>query len=79
MSKVDARGAVRDRYSMDNLSTVPSRVATALVLFLGVVLMTALASTYFGHASSPYGVCYGSSGRPVPCAVVARARVTHRS
>jgi hypothetical protein len=64
---------------MGNLSTVPSRLATALVLLLGLVLMTALASTYFGHSPSPYGVCYGSSGRPIPCAVVARTHTTHGS
>ena len=76
---VDPRGVFRDRYGMAKLSTVLSRVATALVLLLGAALMTALASTYFGHASSPYGVCYRSSGRPVPCAVVARARAAHGS
>jgi hypothetical protein len=43
--------------------------AIAAVLFLG----SFLARTYFGHSSSPYGVCYGSSGRSVPCSLVAQS------
>ena len=61
------------------MGNLPSRLAAALVLALGLVLMAALASTYFGHSTSPYGVCYGASGRSVPCAVVARPRTTHGS
>lgn len=51
----------------------PSRLAIAVVLLFGLGLTTALASTYFGHSSSPYGNCFGRSGRPAPCAVVARS------
>jgi len=49
-----------------------SNLAIAVVLFLGFVLTAALASTYLGHSSSPYGNCFGRSGRPAPCRVVAR-------
>lgn len=48
------------------------RLAVAAVLFFGLALMAVLGSTYFGHASSPYGNCFGPSGRPGPCVVVAR-------
>jgi hypothetical protein len=58
--------------------TTASRVASALVLALGMALGVALASTYFGHAPGPYGVCYGSSGRSVPCTVVAARRSAER-
>jgi hypothetical protein len=67
--KVDRSGALREDYGMGSLSVVRARVAAALVLTLGLVLTAALASTYFGHATSPYGVCYGSSGRSIPCAL----------
>src|SRR6266571_5794130 len=42
-------------------------IAATLALLLGVV--AALSTTYVGHSSSPYGVCYASSGRAIPCDV----------
>jgi hypothetical protein len=42
-----------------------------LVLLMISVL---IASTYFGHSSSPYGACYAKSGRSVPCELLPRAR-----
>ena len=45
-------------------------MAIAAVLFLG----SFLAQTYFGHSSSPYGVCYASSGRSVTCSVIAQSK-----
>ena len=49
-----------------------SRFAIAVVLFFGLMLMAVLGSTYVGHSSSPYGDCFGPSGRTVPCAIVGR-------
>ena len=50
-----------------------SRFANALLTALGLAallaLVTAIASTYIGHSPGPYGVCYGASGRSIPCAV----------
>ena len=66
-AKVDAGQGQRDHYGMGNIAS--SRLALALVLTLGFALALAIGSTYFGHASSPYGTCYGSSGRTIPCAV----------
>jgi hypothetical protein len=43
VAKVDRRGVLREHYTMGNLA--PSRLAAALVLALGLVLMGALAST----------------------------------
>ncbi len=43
-------------------------VATTLALL--VLLLAALASTYFGHARSPYDTCYGPNGRAISCAVL---------
>jgi len=42
------------------------------MLIVLVVMIGLLASTYIGHAKSPYGVCYGESGRSIPCALVAK-------
>jgi len=39
---------------------------------LGVALAAAIGATYFGHSPGPYGNCFGPSGRPVPCTIVAR-------
>ena len=51
------------------VSETVARVAAIVVL---VIVVGLLASTYIGHSSSPYGVCYGRSGRSVPCVIVAR-------
>jgi hypothetical protein len=42
-------------------------------MVLLMVVIGLLASTYIGHATSPYGVCYGTSGRSIPCAIAERA------
>ena len=49
----------------------PNYILAALALLLGVALATLLGFTYFGHSPSPYGACYSSSGRSIPCALVA--------
>jgi hypothetical protein len=41
-----------------------------ITLVLLLLLIAALASTYFGHSRSPYDGCYGSNGRAVACAVL---------
>ena len=47
--------------------------AAAILSVIGWVLLVALVgATYVGHSPGPYGVCYASSGRSVPCAAVAR-------
>lgn len=45
-----------------------------ITLALFVLLVTGLASTYFGHARSPYNSCYGTNGRAVSCAVLEALR-----
>jgi hypothetical protein len=49
---------------------LPIVIAVVLLLFLVV----GLASTYFGHSSSPYDGCYGSNGRAISCAVLEAVR-----
>jgi hypothetical protein len=45
----------------------------AIVTALGWLLVAGVIGfSYLGHSSSPYGVCYASSGRSVPCAVAPR-------
>jgi hypothetical protein len=44
-------------------------IGPAIAIALLLILAVAIGRTYFGHASSPYGVCYGESGRAIPCAV----------
>ena len=39
-----------------------------------LVVLLALASTYVGHAASPYGTCYAPSGRAIPCELVSKDR-----
>jgi hypothetical protein len=41
-----------------------------LTLALFILVVTALASTYFGHSRSPYDTCYGTNGRAISCAVI---------
>ena len=45
-----------------------------VTLALTVLLIAALASTYFGHSRSPYDTCYGTNGRAVPCSVLEALR-----
>lgn len=58
------------RLSRESLRNWPS-IVTLLAL---LVLVVALASTYFGHSPSPYGTCYAASGRAIPCATAAHGR-----
>jgi hypothetical protein len=41
-----------------------------ITLALLALLLTALASTYFGQSRSPYDTCYGPNGRAVSCALL---------
>jgi hypothetical protein len=44
------------------------RSVLACLAVLGWLLLAGMiASSYIGHSSSPYGVCYAASGRSVPC------------
>jgi hypothetical protein len=47
-------------------------IVVTLALFL--LLVAGLASTYFGHASSPYDGCVGENGRAVSCTVLEAIR-----
>ena len=47
-------------------------VAPGLAWLLLLLVAGLIASTYVGHASSPYGVCYNAAGRSVPCAALPR-------
>jgi len=47
-------------------------VARAVAIVLALAVIALLGRTYFGRSHSPYGVCYGSSGRSIPCEVAAK-------
>lgn len=53
----------------EGFTLVGARLLAIILLALVLVL---LGSTYVGHASSPYGVCFGKSGRTIPCAVLGK-------
>jgi hypothetical protein len=54
-------------------SSARSRQILELATLLGwLLLAAAIGLSYLGHSSSPYGVCYGRSGRSVPCAALPR-------
>jgi hypothetical protein len=47
--------------------------STLPLLFTWIVvaaLLLLIASTYLGHASSPYDMCTRGDGRQIPCAVL---------
>jgi hypothetical protein len=45
----------------------------ACATVLGWLLLAGtIASSYIGHSTSPYGVCYAASGRSVPCELAHR-------
>jgi hypothetical protein len=56
---------------MDERSALVERprhvVPVVLTLALALLLLAGLASTYFGHARSPYDTCYGPNGRAISC------------
>lgn len=60
------------------LTTTVGRAAsfapTILTLLLLASVLGLIAWSYLGTSSSPYGTCYGTSGRSVPCELVKRAR-----
>jgi hypothetical protein len=45
-----------------------------ITLALLLVLVAALASTYFGQGRSPYNTCYGANGRAISCAILEALR-----
>ena len=49
-------------------------VPVVVTLALLVVVIAALASTYFGHARSPYNTCFGTNGRAISCAILEALR-----
>jgi hypothetical protein len=46
----------------------------AVTLVFVLLVIAGLASTYFGHARSPYNSCYASNGRAISCAVLEALR-----
>ena len=58
---------------------LPRDLLPRLLAWGAMVLLGALiASTYFGRSPSPYGTCYGVSGRTIPCDLVTRGATPHR-
>jgi hypothetical protein len=53
-------------------TTWRERLAAAATVLAWLILAGLIASSYVGHATSPYGVCYNAAGRSVPCAAVVR-------
>jgi hypothetical protein len=49
-------------------------IRSALAVLVLLTLCGWLASTYIGHSPGPYGACYASNGREVPCDVVSSKR-----
>jgi hypothetical protein len=49
-------------------------IRAALAALILLALVTLLASTYVGHSPGPYGACYASNGRSVPCELVGHKR-----
>jgi hypothetical protein len=49
-------------------------VRSALAVVVLLTLCAWLASTYIGHSPGPYGACYASNGRQVPCELVSHKR-----
>jgi hypothetical protein len=50
----------------------PSRIVAAATMLGWLLLAVLIGSLYVGHSPSPYGVCQGRLGRPVPCELVNR-------
>ena len=55
----------------------PQRVAGIATMLGWLLLAAVIGVSYLGHSRSPYGACYASSGRTVPCAVLARHERAH--
>lgn len=63
-----------------SLKRAASALAWICVIGLLASLGLVIGRTYVGHSPSPYGVCYGALGRPIPCelaSAVAAARSTN--
>ncbi len=61
-----------DRTNLDRLlrgANLHAVVARGFALALLATLVVVIGRTYVGHSPGPYGVCYGNSGRAIPCAV----------
>ena len=68
-------GAPWDNYSTQHSQITRSDIIrSALALLLLLTLCGLLASTYIGQSPGPYGACYASNGREVPCDAVSRKR-----
>jgi hypothetical protein len=55
-----------------SIAALVDRVLSVVVALLAIALAALIAMSYFGHSPSPYGTCYGSTGRSVPCAAIGR-------
>jgi hypothetical protein len=53
-------------------SGTAERLGAVAALVGWFVVAALIAASYMGRSSSPYGTCYASSGRSVPCALVRR-------
>ena len=54
------------------VQTLVANWRSAVVLVLLLVVAAVVARSFFGDSSSPYGTCYGTNGRAVPCAAIKR-------
>ena len=61
---------------MPNIARAATQVIehwrSAVMLVVLILVAVTIARSYFGESSSPYGVCYAASGRPVPCDAIGR-------
>jgi hypothetical protein len=46
----------------------------ALTLLLCLVVASLIARSFVGSSTSPYGTCYGSTGRSIPCELSLKRR-----
>jgi uncharacterized BrkB/YihY/UPF0761 family membrane protein len=65
-----------ETYSTQRTRRITRRdiIRSALAVLVLLMLCAWLASTYIGHSPGPYGACYASNGREVPCEVVSPKR-----
>ena len=55
-----------------SLLTMLTHWRSAIGMMLLALIVALLAATYIGDSSSPYGMCYGTTGRAVPCEALRR-------
>ena len=64
--------ALDSRHSNPTPTTASRRILAVLTVLGWLAVAALVGASYLGHSPGPYGVCYASSGRSVPCAAVVR-------